>query len=107
MNEATEPTGTTGGWMPELRAAHAARIELMDAMGQGHYSRTDARWHVEHFRKMVTKDLEQQVEEARKILAVIMDAGALEDCGKLGEVWMDRIRTFIQPVTEKKVSDKS
>lgn len=53
MNEANEPTGTSTGWTPELRAAHEARAEFTRAMKQDHFSRTDAEWHVNHFRKTV------------------------------------------------------
>lgn len=60
MNESTEPTGTSGAWTPELMAAHKARIEFMEAMGQAHYSRTDAKWHVAHFAHTVGEELEAE-----------------------------------------------
>ena len=44
-----------------------------------------------------------QLSEANKMLAVIVDAGTLEDCGKLGEHWTVQILTFLKgsPLTEK------
>lgn len=60
MNQSDEPTGTTGKWTPELMAAHKARIEFMEAMGQAHYSRTDAQWHVAHYAKTVGAELEAE-----------------------------------------------
>ena len=69
MNEAAEPTGTSGAWTPELMAAHKARIEFMEAMGQAHYSRTDAQWHVARFAKMVGVELEAENAKLRAKLA--------------------------------------
>lgn len=45
------------------------------------------------------EDLRQasfQVSEAREILTVLLDAGVLENYGKLGDSWAARIRAFIQ-----------
>ena len=46
-----------------------------------------------------------QLDEAKKMLAVIVDAGALEDCGKLGETWTVKILTFLKgsPLIEKRI----
>jgi hypothetical protein len=63
MNESNEPTGTTSKWTPELMAAHKARLEFMEAMGQSHYSRTDAQWHVAHYAKTVGAELEAEVKD--------------------------------------------
>lgn len=44
------------GWYPQTWGFHMANIAWMEALEQGHYSRTDAKWHVERFRTKVAND---------------------------------------------------
>jgi len=41
------------GWYPQTWGWHLACIEWMKALDHSHYSRTDAKWHVERFRAKV------------------------------------------------------
>lgn len=60
MSAMPEPTGeyakVPAGWPPQTWGAHLARCEFMEAMGQGHYSRTDPKWHVKVFRARILKE---------------------------------------------------
>lgn len=42
------------------------------------------------------------LDEAKSMLAVIVDAGALDDCGKLGEHWTTQIYQFLKRPTDKR-----
>ena len=52
-------------WKLENWTAHLARIDFIKEMGQGHYSRTDARWHVKRFRENLL------AEERARVLKLI------------------------------------
>ena len=52
-------------WKLEDWMSHLARIDFIKEMGQGHYSRTDARWHVKRFRENIL------AEERARVLKLI------------------------------------
>lgn len=50
---------------PVVAAMHLTNCMWMEAMGQGHYSRTDPEWHVEEFRKRVEREVRESKEGRR------------------------------------------
>ena len=66
-----EPTGKYAevpeGWPPQTWGMHLARIEFMEELGQGHYSRTDAAWHVKRFKARILE------EERLRVLRVLRE----------------------------------
>lgn len=61
-----EPTGkyakVPANWPPQTWGAHLARLEFMDAMGQGHASITDPAWHVKKYRQKILSEIAENVE---------------------------------------------
>lgn len=68
-----EPTGemanVPSGWPPQTWGAHLANINWMKEVGQGHYSRTDPKWHIRKFKERLLED------DRRRVIQILRDAG--------------------------------
>lgn len=65
MSKMPEPQGEYAkvpeGWPPQTWGAHLANCNWMNELGQGHYSRTDPKWHIRRYTSRILEDDRRRV----------------------------------------------